>query len=193
MKPILLIAAPMLALAACSGGDDGPSETEATSSATSAPPTTPSPSAETPAPTPVLTLEGLGDLRIGFAIPQNSTWSAPNVQASDGCTMYSSPDYPDTWVMVTGGLVRRISVGPESDVKLIEGIGAGATEAEVRSYFGGFRETPHKYEEAPAKDLTAPNADSGDTALRFEIGADGKVSQMHVGTMPELGFVEGCA
>jgi hypothetical protein len=41
--------------------------------------------------------------------------------------------------------------------------------------------------------LTAPNAASGDPALRFEIGADGKVSLIHVGTMPVLGYVEGCA
>ena len=27
----------------------------------------------------------------------------------------------------------------------------------------------------------------------IEIGADGKVSLMHVGTMPVLGYVEGCA
>ncbi|RIV83278.1 hypothetical protein D2V17_13920 [Aurantiacibacter xanthus] len=193
MNRIVLIAAPMLALAACSGSDDSAPEADATPGTTVAPPTSASPAAETTAQPSVLTLEGLGDLKIGAAVPQGSSWKALDVQVGDGCTMYSSPDYPDTWAMVTGGLVRRISAGRDSDVKLIEGIGAGATEAQVRSYFGGFRETPHKYEEAPAKDLTAPNADSGDPALRFEIGADGKVSQMHVGTMPELGFVEGCA
>ncbi len=89
--------------------------------------------------------------------------------------------------------MRRVTVGQRSDVKLIEGIGVGATEVEVRAAFPGFREAPHEYEEAPAKYLTAPNADSGDPALRFEIGADRKVSLMHVGTMPVLGYVEGCA
>ena len=52
---------------------------------------------------------------------------------------------------------------------------------------------PHKYGAAPAKYLTAPNAPSGDSALRFEIGSDGKVSLIHVGTMPVLAYVEGCA
>lgn len=56
-----------------------------------------------------------------------------------------------------------------------------------------FPATPHKYEEAPAKYLTAPNVASGEPALRFEIGRDGKVSLIHVGTMPVLGYVEGCA
>ena len=86
-----------------------------------------------------------------------------------------------------------MSVGQRSDVKLIEGIGAGASEAEVKAAFPGFVETPHKYVEAPGKYLTAPNGDSGDSALRFEIGADGKVSQMHVGTAPVLGYVEACS
>ncbi|MEN7538736.1 hypothetical protein [Aurantiacibacter flavus] len=193
MKPILLISAPLLALAACSGDADPAPEPDATASEALAP-SDRAPAAEmTPAERPVLTLEGLGDLRIGAAVPQNSSWSAPDLQAGNGCTMYSSPDFPDTWAMVTGGLVRRISVGPDSDVQLSEGIGAGSTEAQVRGTFGGFRETPHKYEDPPAKDLTAPNVESGESALRFEIGADGKVSVMHVGTMPELGFVEGCA
>ncbi|WP_137681017.1 hypothetical protein [Aurantiacibacter suaedae] len=193
MMRILLLAAPALALAACSGGDDSAPEADATTGAPATTPASPAAVQATPAQGRVLTLEGLGDLGIGAPVPQNSSWSAPDIQISDGCTMYTSPDYPDVWAMVTGGAVRRISVGPDSDVTLIEGIGTGATETEVRRAFGGFRETPHKYEDPPAKDLTAPNADSGEPALRFEIGADGTVSVMHVGTAPELGFVEGCA
>ncbi len=89
--------------------------------------------------------------------------------------------------------MRRVTAGQKSTVKLAEGIGVGASEREVRAWFAGFREEPHKYEAPPAKYLTAPNARSGDPALRFEIGTDGKVSLIHVGTMPTLGYVEGCA
>ena len=89
--------------------------------------------------------------------------------------------------------MRRISVGQRSDVKLIEGFGVGATEQQVRDAFPGFRAEPHKYVDAPAKYLTAPNAESGDPALRFEIGQDGNVSLIHVGTVPVLRYVEGCA
>ena len=78
-------------------------------------------------------------------------------------------------------------------MKLVEGLGVGAAEAEVRAAFPGFREERHEYVDPPAKYLTAPNAASGDPALRFEIGADGKVGLIHVGTMPVLGYVEGCA
>ncbi|MBB3990626.1 hypothetical protein GGR19_002050 [Croceicoccus naphthovorans] len=29
--------------------------------------------------------------------------------------------------------------------------------------------------------------------MRFELDADGKVTEMHVGTMPVLGYVEACS
>jgi hypothetical protein len=105
----------------------------------------------------------------------------------------TSPDYPGVYAIVTDGLVRRITVGQRSDVKLVEGVGVGSTERDVKAWFGGFREEPHKYEAAPAKYLTAPNAASGDPAVRFEIGAEGLVKLIHVGTMPVLAYVEGCA
>ena len=78
------------------------------------------------------------------------------------------------------------------DVKLIEGVGIGATEAEVGKWFAGFTAEPHKYEDSPAKYLTAPNARPGESALRFEIGQDGKVKLIHVSLMPVLAYVEGC-
>jgi hypothetical protein len=141
----------------------------------------------------VLTLEGLGALRIGQAVPAGSGWAERGAQISDECRLISSPDFPGVYAIVEGGRVRRITVGQRSDVKLVEGIGVGASEAEVRAAFAGFREEPHEYVEAPGKYLTAPNAPSGDPALRFEIGADRRVSLIHVGTMPVLGYVEGCA
>jgi len=146
-----------------------------------------------PASAGVLRLEGLGDIKIGEMVPRGSSWAARGAQVPGSCRTISSPDYPGAYAIVEGGKVRRITVGERSGVKLVEGIGAGSTEAEVKKAFPGFREEPHKYEEAPAKYLTASNAATGDPALRFEIGRDGKVSMMHVGTMPVLGYVEGCA
>jgi hypothetical protein len=162
------------------------------------------PAAPSPAPPPaqpaaappaanVLTLEGLGTLRIGQAVPAGSGWAERGAQIPGSCTTISSPDFPGAYAIVEGGQVRRITIGQRSDVKLVEGIGVDATEAQVRAAFPGFREEPHKYVEAPAKYLTAPKADSGEPALRFEIGADRTVSLIHVGTMPVLSYVEGCA
>lgn len=141
----------------------------------------------------VLALEGLGDLRIGEAVPAGSSWAERGAQASDACRTVTSPDYPGVYAIVEKGKVRRITLGQRSEVRLVEGIGVGSSEADVKKWFAGFREEPHKYEPAPAKYLTAPNARSGDPALRFEIGQDGKVKLIHVGTMPVLGYVEGCS
>lgn len=151
-----------------------------------------SPATPVPGGSKVLTLEGLGDLMVGKAVPKDGTWAERGAQTGTACRTVSSPDYPGVYAILEGGAVRRITVGQRSDVKLIEGIGVGTTAKDVVAAFPGFRSEPHKYEEAPAKYLTAPNAAGGDVALRFEIGRDGKVAMMHVGTMPVLGYVEGC-
>ncbi|MFA6114827.1 MAG: hypothetical protein WC729_12560 [Sphingomonas sp.] len=149
--------------------------------------------APTPASARVIGLAGLGDLRIGEPAPKGGTWGERGAQTGDACRTVTSPDYPGAYAIVADGKVQRITVGQRSDVKLAEGLGVGATEKDVKKWFAGFREEPHKYEDAPAKYLTAPNAANGSSALRFEIGHDGKVKLIHVGTMPVLGYVEGCA
>ena len=151
------------------------------------------PPAAPPAGANVLTPAGLGALRIGQAVPAGSNWAERGAQIPGGCITISSPDCPGAYAIVEEGRVRRITIGERSDVKLAGGIGVGATEAEVRAAFPRFTEEPHKYVAAPAKYLTAPEAENGAPALRFEIGADRRVSLIHAGTMPVLGYVEGCA
>jgi len=188
---------PFALLAACSSQSSADPEltAEETVSVTPAPPMAPEKKAPAPDPAPsanTLTLAGLGDLRIGQTVPADSGWRAEGAQVSDMCRVISSPDYPDAYAIVEKGRVQRISIGGGSQVRLAEGIGPGASEAAVKQFFP-FPATPHKYVDAPGKYLTAPNADSGTAALRFEIGSDGTVSQIHVGTMPVLGYVEACS
>ncbi|MGE3745906.1 MAG: hypothetical protein AB7G25_09425 [Sphingomonadaceae bacterium] len=191
MKAPLLLSALALSLAACSpkAGDNG-SDSVVTNnnSAMTEPPVMPA-----PVPANVLTLEGLGNLKIGAPVPPDSGWAERGAQISETCRTVTSPDHPGVYAIIEDGVVRRISVGQRSDVKLIEGIGVGASEQQVRDAFPGFRDEPHKYVDSPAKYLTAPNAESGDPALRFEIGEDSKISLIHVGTVPVLRYVEGCA
>ncbi|HEX8469911.1 MAG TPA: hypothetical protein VF633_02260 [Brevundimonas sp.] len=196
------IAALILATGACSREPSSdaasvPGSPETTAPAAPAiqptPVSVPEAAPATDASSKVLALEGLGALRIGQPVPNGGSWASRGAQISDACRTVTSPDYPGIYAIVTDGEVRRITVGQRSDIKLIDGIGVGATEQAVNGAFPGFRSEPHQYEAAPAKYLTAPNAASGDPALRFEIGADGKVSLMHVGTMPVLGYVEGCS
>jgi hypothetical protein len=198
MKLILVPTSLLLCLAACSSKPaDAPDAVPAsneTAAAASTPAVSPPPAqAGAPPAANVLTLEGLGALRIGQAVPAGSGWAERGAQISDGCRTVTSPKVPGVYAIVEGGKVRRITLGRGSNAKLVEGVGVGASMAELRAAFAGFRAEPHKYLEAPATYLTAPNAPSGDSALRFEIGADGKVSLIHVGTMPVLGYVEGCA
>lgn len=137
-----------------------------------------------------LTLEGYGGLIIGKPVPTGSPWSARGAQIPGGCTTISAPDWPGAYAIVEDNVVRRITVSDDSEAKLIEGIGPGSTEADVRKAFPSFVAEPHKYVDAPAKYLTQPG---DDPRLRFEIDAEGKVSLVHVGVKPTLAYVEGCS
>jgi hypothetical protein len=140
----------------------------------------------------VLTLDGLGALKIGEPVPGGGTWAERGAQTSDSCRLVSSPKYAGVYAITEGGKVRRISVGERSNVRTIEGIGFGSTRAQVDNAFPGFREEPHKYVEG-GKYLTAPGATKDNAGVRFELDAAGKVTAMHVGTMPVLGYIEGCS
>ena len=140
----------------------------------------------------VIAPAGLGDLRIGRPVPRGSLWRTRGAQEGGGCRTVSSPNYPGIYAMVVDGRVKRITVGQRSNVKLASGIGVGTTERAVRARFGRLRAEPHKYQPAPAKYLNGPRTASA-PSVRFEIGSDRRVSMIHVGKMPELGYVEGCA
>ena len=190
LRPTLALGLTLALVAACSRQPEtaaAPPQPAAQPAAPVAPPAPAAPAGRT------LGLEGLGDLRIGQAPPAAGSWAERGAQIDEGCRTLSSPDYPGVYAMVVGGVVRRITVGQRSDVKLVEGLGVGASEAAVRAAFPGFRDEPHKYEDAPAKYLTAPGVERGGPGLRFEIGQDGAVKLIHVGLMPELAYVAGCA
>lgn len=193
----------LLPLSACSSGSPDSTQSDSPSAAATSAPASragdgnaesePTGSSASPEADDILALEGLGDLRIGQPVPSDSSWAERGAQISEECRTVSSPRYPGVYAIVTGDKVRRITLGQRSTVLLAEGIGPGASETEVTARFPGFREEPHAYSGAPAKYLTAPVGKQGGPALRFEIGPDGKVSLIHVGTMPELSYVEGCA
>lgn len=189
-----------VALAAACSSDpaDAPGQDLAQGAETAAAPAGPAPSlapdrAEGSASPDTLTLVGLDTLRIGEPVPADGSWGERGAQIPGSCRTISSADFPGAYAIAENGVIRRITIGSQSTVKLSEGIGIGASEADVRAAFPGFREEPHKYVESPGKYITAPNAASGDPALRFEIGQEGKVNLIHIGTMPVLGYVEGCA
>lgn len=189
MRALILTASMAVLLLAGCGSEPAADRAEPEADAVAAE----GPAAAEPAAAPsaqTLTLEGYGGLTIGKPVPAGSPWVARGAQISDGCTTITAPDWPGAYAIVEQGVVRRISVSDESKAKLVEGIGPGSTDAQVRAAFPSFVAEPHKYVEAPAKYLTQPgNA----PRLRFEIDDEGKVSLVHVGLMPTLAYVEGCS
>ena len=123
MKLLFAATALALTLAACS---QAPEAAPDTAQSTAAP--TSSASEETKPPTSIaspttapptsavtnLTLKGLGDLKLGQAVPAGSRWAERGGQASDTCRTASSPDYPGVYAIVESGKVRRVTVGQRS-------------------------------------------------------------------------------
>jgi hypothetical protein len=192
--PLALSALAVLALltACADSAEDEPVPEPAPTEQASAPATT---AAEPPEAAPdssanVLTPDGLGPLVVGKPIPAGSSWAVRGAQASDTCLLASSPGFPNAYAIVEGGVVRRITATTGSELMLANGVKTGMSEDEVRALMGPLRAEPHVYVDDPAKYLfeAAPNP-----RVMIEIGAEGDVTEIHVGTMPVLGYVEACS
>ena len=140
----------------------------------------------------VLSLEGLGTLRLGQPLPPGGSWAERGAQTSDACRVISSPDYPKVYAITEGGKVRRITLSEGANVKTIEGVSPGSTRAQVDEAFPGLRETPHKYVSGGSY-LTSPGVKDGELGVRIEMNPQGRVTAVHFGTMPVLGYVEACS
>ncbi len=102
---------------------------------------------------------------------------------------------PGTFVdyMVIDGHIARIDVHT-IDVKTAQGIGTGATLAEVQEKYAGPRltVTPHKYADAPRSHYVRLADLEPSRGIVFEV-VDGKVVSMRGGRIPEIDWVEGCS
>ena len=190
MKQILSLvaAASCLSIAGCSPASDTASPAPSEQLSVTPPVQTPLVSASRD----TVTLDGFDDLIIGEPVPPQSRWEVRGEPASNGCTTARSAAYPGVYAIIEDNKVRRITFGEGSKAEVAEGISVGAAEARVTARFSSFREEPHKYEAAPAKYIGTADVKPGATGWRFEIGSTGTVSQMHVGQMPVLAYVEGC-
>lgn len=165
----------------------------------SVPAASPAPAAPASAPAePVLTAAGYDTIRIG-APPSAAEGYALTDDGSyqDSCRIYASERLPNTYAIVEDGRVMRLTAfhregSDSSPVRTERGIGPGSTEAEVRAAYAPLREQPHHYVGPPAKDLFFGGSES-EPGLRFEIGDDGRVTALHAGLDPVLGYVEGCS
>ena len=198
--PILTAASAALLVAACQPADS-----------TTEPPVT-EPGAESPAPTPTadanaLTATGWGPVQIGMTREQVAAAlgaGRDDSGVSDQCELFRPANAPEGMlVMLNNGVLARISISEPSDLQTDRGFGVGDAAADIKAAYGADAVvTPHKYQGPPSEDIfvwsgARPADDEYITdetrrGIRYEIGGDGNVSQIHIGG-PDIQLVEGCA
>jgi len=203
MKHAALLAASLIALAACGGGEPAPT-----------PPVADSPTVETPAMPPpaasadALTSQGWGALKIGMTkdevIAAVGDKRDPDAAGIPGdCVEYQPKNAPENlWVMLEAGKLTRITLADMSKVKTDKGIGLGDTAETVKTAYGAAAvASPHKYQDKPAEYITVWDGgprtepyvqDEAARGIVYEIDGTGKVGAIHAGG-PSIQYVEGCA
>lgn len=204
MKRIALLAASVLALAAC-GGEAPAVETPA--------PETPVAEAPPPAVAPAsdaITGQGWGPLKIGMTLDEVTAALGPdsNPDAVGGpdpeaCDEFRPANAPEgILVMIEQGKLTRISLIEMSTLKSDKGLGLGDTADAVKAAYGpAAQASPHKYQDAPAEYITVWDGgprtepyvqDETARGLVYEIDGTGKVGAIRGGG-PSIQYVEGCA
>lgn len=158
---------------------------------------------------PALTPQGYGPLKIGMSQAKvDAAVGPPPANAAEAepseCRQYHPPRAPEgLLVMMEKGVLTRLSAIKGSTVKTEDGVGVGYDAEQLKATYGATaRVTPHKYQDAPAADVTTwPGkghllgsyvTDPAARGLVFEIGQDGKVAFIHAGG-PSIQYVEGCS
>lgn len=150
-----------------------------------------------------LTPNGWGPLTIGMT--EEEVVAAVGPDANPDAVGGPEPEVCDVWqpeghegmlLMFENGLLSRITLIRDSEIRTDRGVGLGATAEEVMALYGDEAEsTPHKYSPPPAAYITfwqtAPPAENP-RGIVYEIGPDGTVTQIRGGG-PAIRYVEGCA
>lgn len=152
----------------------------------------------------VVTADGWGPLRIGMTRAEivAAAGEDANPQAVGGaepghCDQFRPSRAPDgVLVMVENGVLTRISISRNSDIRTPEGISVGDAASRVLEAYGARAlVTPHKYWPSPAKYVTVwrdsvPSSER--RGIRFEVDADDEVVHVHAGSR-SIEYVEGCS
>lgn len=156
----------------------------------------------------VMRPDGFGPLRIGMTQAQVDAAMGPpsdeDQAFSEGCLYYRPANAPESLLVMTeGGLLTRITVMGDGNVRTVDGIKLGDDIERLKTRFSAKAGwTPHVYAEPPAGYLIfwADGVKRGqefydvEGALGTVVEADqsGKVAYIHVGT-PSIQYVEGCS
>jgi hypothetical protein len=101
---------------------------------------------------------------------------------------------PSADLMVEDGRVVRVDIDDPS-VRTLHGVGVGSTEAEVRAVYGDQLEiSPRPYAEDVGlwMELVPRRADNRGTRIVFAT-LEGRVTSIHAGLVPAVGYVESCS
>jgi hypothetical protein len=146
----------------------------------------------------VLTVDGLGPVRIGLTIADvekaiGGELEGAAIESDDICVEKDSKAGPQgAAYMFEDKKLTRISVGEGSTVVTPRGIGVGATAHQVRRAYGpALKSDPHPYEASPGEFLTFWTVPDK-RGVSFETDTKQTVAVIHVGT-GAIEYAEGCA
>lgn len=150
---------------------------------------------------PVLTLDGLGPVRLGMtpkaverALGAKLDVGYPEDYSCGVGQRADSRDH-DIRYMFDDGVLSRIDIGKAggapTDIRTAKGIGLDSSEDEIRSAYGPrIKMAPHPYLEAEGHYVTV-DAPGHRRGFIFET-EHGRVTEFRAGTYPSLGYIEGC-
>lgn len=146
----------------------------------------------------VLTVDGLGAVRIGMTIAAvekaiGGKLEGAAIESDDICVEKVSKAGPqDVFYMFEDRKLSRISLGEGSNIVTPRGIGVGATAAQVRRAYGPkLKSDEHPYEGPPGEFLTFWTV-PGKRGISFETDTSRTVKVIHAGT-GAIEYAEGCA
>jgi hypothetical protein len=142
--------------------------------------------------------DGVGPVRVGMRIGPTArllkaTARTERIEPDESCGQSYLSTVPEgVSFMVEGDTIVRVDIETK-DVKTVEGIGVGASEAEVLSrYKGRVKVSAHPYEGPAGHYLTVTVPSNPKLRVLFE--TDGKrVTSYRVGRRDAVELAEGCA
>ena len=163
----------------------------------------PEPPADAEASAALLTADGWGPLRIGMsraevvvAAGEDTNPGAVGGPDPDRCDEFRPSNAPaGILVMIERGVLTRISVSGNSDIRTPEDFRVGDLASDVLAEYGSRALVdPHQYWEPPAKYITVwrhASSEADRRGIRYEIDPAGEI--VHVrGGGPSIEYVEGC-
>lgn len=147
------------------------------------------------APAGPVTLDGVGEIRVGLGLAElrRRFAAVPEYEPDPGmdCSYWTSPHYPGLAMMVVGGRVVRIDFD-DPRWRTRSGAAVGMTEGEIRAIYGArMRVEPHPYT-GPEGHYLVYRARSEPLGMIFETDGERAIS-WRVGYWENVQWIEGCS